>query len=172
MRRILFFIFIVFSSSAQEVRTIAWDESSVNGKFPLTVLKREFETVHKKADSIVTPDYMLECGSYEDDTYQYYYYQGLKYELDNGVLNFRYLVLQPKSGFFFKHRDFRFDEKTTLKDFEKHYPGGETYDGDFGKMKKLKVIVLPTTDPNNEQWHFYFSKGTLVAIECRISCYG
>lgn len=172
MKHLIIVLLISISAFAQEVKTISWDESSVNGKLPLTILKREFEAEHKKADSIVTPDYMQECGSYEEDTYQYYYYKGLKYELDNGVLNFRKLVFRPKSGFFFKHKDFRFDEKTTLKDFEKQYPKGETYDADLGKLKKLKVIVLPTTDPDNEEWRFYFNKGLLVAVECHLPCYG
>lgn len=172
MKYIFLFLFMSITSFAQEVKAISWEESNINGKFPLTILKREFEAVHKKADSIITPDYMLECGSYDEDTYQYYHYKGLKYELDNGVLNFRQLVFQPKAGFFFKHKEFRFDEKTTLKDFEKQYPGGETYDADLGKFKKLKVIVLPTTDPDNEEWRFYFNKGLLVAIECALPCYG
>ena len=172
MKKYLLLLFITFSTFAQNVKTIQWEESSVNGKLPLTILKREFEAVHKKADSIVTPDYMKECGSYDDDTYQYYYYKGLKYELDNGVLNFRQLIFLPKTGFFFKSKDLRFDEKTTLKDFEKQYPGAETYDADLGKFKKLKVIALPTTDPDNEQWHFYFNKGMLIAVECHLPCYG
>jgi hypothetical protein len=172
MKYIVHFLFISVVSYAQDIKTITWEESSINGKLPLTLLRREFEAIYKKADSIVTPDYLTECGSYEDDTYQYFFYKGLKYELDNGVLNFRQLIFYPKSGLFFKYKDFRFDEKTTLKDFEKQYPKGETYDADLGKFKKLKVIVLPVIEDNNEEWRFYFNKGLLVAVECHLPCYG
>jgi len=130
--------------------------------------------VYKKADSIVTPDYMKECGAYEEETFQYYYHKGLKYEMDNGVLNFRYVIFKPASPLYFTYKDMRFDGKTKAKDFDKIFPEAENWESnEFENMTRLKAKKVDSNIPDDDSsWIFYFKNGLLVAIQWFYPCYG
>lgn len=170
----LFLLLISLNCFSQETETLSWDAADINGKLELTIARRDFEKIYKKPDSIVTPDYMKECGAYDGDTYQYYYSKGLRYELDNGIMNFRHIVFLPKSGNSFTHKEAIFNEATTLKDFTKFFPDAEKWeDSYFEKEKGLTARQVPSPASDDESlWIFYFKKDRLYAIRWFFPCYG
>lgn len=168
----LLFLFIAAGLSAQQPEFIDWDKATINNKLTMSITKRDFDAIYKKADSIVKPDYSKLCEADADSKFRYVYYKGAMFEEDNGVMNFRYIILSKKSGMFFTHKGVRFDAATTQAQFAKVFPNTSAVleDGEFGKMKNLKVALFPTRDPEDGIWKFYFSNGLLVAIECYFPC--
>ena len=161
-------ILITFSVNAQQSETINWDEVRINGKLELTISKRDFETIYKKADSIVTPDYTEICGADDDSNFQYYYYKGLQYELDNGIMNFRKITFSKKYSFFILYKDKKIDLTTKIDDLNTLFPeaikNAENNNG-------ITSITLKSTDAmDDSEWHFTFKNGYLQSIECFFPC--
>jgi len=159
---------ITFSANAQQNETIDWNEARVNGKLELTISKRDFEAIYKKADSIITPKYEDICGTDEDSHFQYYFYKGLQYELDNGIMNFRQLKLIKKSTLFFTYKGQKLDAATKLDDFAKLFPDGVK---NADKTSKEVYIRLDSADiMDDSDWRFTFKNGYLTMIECFFPC--
>jgi len=167
MKLIIFlFTLITFSANAQQSNTLNWDDARINGKMELTILKREFETVYKKADKIVTPDYTEICGSDEDSNFQYYHYKNLQYELDNGVMNFMKITFSDKSAFFFTYKDKKFDSTTTLNDLRILFP-----EAGIEKDSHDESFLLDSGSPLDDNlWRFTLKSGKLISIEYFSQC--
>lgn len=172
----LVLLFISISLSAQEKETITWDEATINNKLTLTVSKQEFDRIYKKADSIVTPKYEDICGTDADSNFQYVYYKGVQFEMDNRILNFRKITFSKKSPVFFSLKTVKFDGNITLNAFKKFF-SNVTSGLNEDQLKALEtttdappVVILPSETGEEYQWLFYFSKGKLSAIECNFPC--
>lgn len=169
MKSIYFILlFITFSVNAQQIETIDWDEVHINGILELTISKRDFESIYKKADSIITPDYTEICGADEDSNFQYYYYKGLQYELDNGIMNFRKITFSKKYSFFILYKDKKIDLTTKIGDLNTLFPeaikNAENNNG-------IIYITLKSADViDDSEWRFTFQNGHLQYIECFFSC--
>lgn len=159
---------ITFSANAQQSEAIDWNEARVNGKLELTISKRDFEAIYKKADSIITPKYEDICGTDEDSRFQYYFYKGLQYELDNGIMNFRQLKLIKKSTLFFTYKGQKLDASTKIEDVAKLFPDGVK---NADKTSKEVYIRLDSADVmDDSDWRFTFKNGYLTMIECFFPC--
>ena len=163
---------IAISAYAQQKEIIDWDKASVNNKLTLTISKRDFEKIYKKADSIVKPDYSKICGTDADSNFRYLYYKGAMFEEDNGIMNFRHMVFTRKNGMFFMHNRLRFDAGTSSKDISELFPESfKTLErAQFGPMKDLLVTTIASENADGARWFLYFSKGMLVAIEAHFEC--
>ncbi|ALM48293.1 hypothetical protein AMR72_04895 [Flavobacterium psychrophilum] len=159
---------ITFSANAQQNEAIDWNEARINGKLELTISKRDFEAIYKKADSIVTPNYEDICGSDEDSRFQYYHYKGLQYELDNGIMNFRQITFGKKNPMFFTYKGQRLDGSTKMDDFAKLFPeSAKTGEKD---QKEIYIVLASSDIMDDSSWRFTFRNGVLAAIECFFPC--
>ncbi|RWW92070.1 hypothetical protein [Flavobacterium cerinum] len=155
---------------AQTSESITWDDATINDKLSLTINKRDFEKVYKKADSIVTPDYENICGTDESSNFQYYYYKNLQYELDNGIMNFRQITFSKKTGLYFTYKGQRFDASTRLSDLKALFPN-TVKETESGKNEPYKYILLGSSDQlDDSEWRFTFKNGYLKSIECFFPC--
>lgn len=169
MKLIYFFIGILaFSANAQQIEAINWDEARVNGNMELTISKRDFEKIYKKADSIVPPDYSQICGSDADSNFQYYYYKGLVYELDNGIMNFRKLTFSKKAPIHFTYKGQRLDAGTRLEDLKTLFHEAVKEAGDAKPETSLLLGSADVMDDSN--WRLTFKNGYLTEIECFFPC--
>lgn len=159
---------ITFSANAQQNEAVDWNEALINGKLELTISKRDFEATYKKADSIITPKYEDICGTDEDSNFQYYYYKGLKYELDNGIMNFRQVIFSKKSPFSFTYKGQKLDGTTKLDDVAKLFPDAIK---NVDRTQKETSIRLGSADVmDDSDWRFTFKNGYLIMIECFFPC--
>jgi hypothetical protein len=155
---------------AQTSESIIWDDATINDKLPLTINKRDFEKVYKKADSIVTPEYENICGADESSNFQYYYYKNLQYELDNGIMNFRKITFSKKAGLYFVYKGQRLDASTRLNDLKTLFPNA-VKETEGGKNEALKYLLLDSSDQlDDSEWRFTFKNGYLESIECFFPC--
>ncbi|MFP9117573.1 hypothetical protein ACLI08_07285 [Flavobacterium sp. RNTU_13] len=172
----IFMLMISFSSFAQDADELfSWETAKVNNKLPLTLTYKEFEGVYKKkADSITAPLPEQICGAEAEKSAKMVYYRGARYEMDNGVMNFRELDFSPRKNMFFQQKDDWFDHTTSLKGFSKTYPiavsaAEEEQDDDDTEPWKV-VTLLPQEKELGCLWVFYFKKGKLKKIKCEFSC--
>ena len=169
---ILLFSLLSFSQENDEL--ISWETAKVNNKIPLTLTLKEFESIHKrKADSITAPLPDQICGTENEKNVKMVYHRGIRYEMDNGVMNFREIDFSVRKNMFFQHKDDWFDSTTTLKNFGKVYPIAvsqieEEEDDENGPWSV--VTLLPLEKDNDCLWLFYFKKGKLRKIRCEFSC--
>ena len=169
MKSIFFLLALIgFSANAQQKEVINWDEARINGKLELTISKRDFEAVYKKADKIVTPDYTEICGTDADSNFQYYYYKDLQYELDNGIMNFMQINFMKKSTFFFTYKDKRFDGNTRLEDLKTLFP--EAVMSAVKDNDGTGFLLGTGSDIDDNLWRFTFKNGLLVSIEYFAQC--
>lgn len=168
MKLIYFFLTLITFSANAQIEALNWDEARINGKLDLTISKRDFEAVYKKADKIVTPDYADICGTDEDSNFQYYYYKGLQYELDNGIMNFRKITFDKKSAFFFSYKDKKFDANTKLDDFKALFP--EAVKSVDKNAPEAGFLLSSGSELDDNLWRFTFNKGVLVSIESFFPC--
>lgn len=170
------FILLVslLSFSQENDELISWESAKVNNKIPLTVTLKEFENVHKrKADSIATPLPEQVCGTEEEKNVKMVYYKGVRYEMDNGVMNFREIDFSARKNMFFQHKDDWFDNTTTLKSFSKLFPiaASQTEEEEDETDGPWSIVtLLPQEKDSNSLWMFYFKKGKLRKITCEFSC--
>lgn len=170
---ILLLTFIMaISACAQQKEIIDWDKATINNKLTLTINKRDFEKIYKKADSIVKPDYSKICGTDADSKFRYVYYKGAMFEEDNGVMNFRHIIFSKKNGMFFTTNGRKFDSTTSSKDIAELFPisFNTNEDAQFGDLKNLRAVTIASENADGALWHLYFSKGMLVAIEAHFEC--
>jgi hypothetical protein len=157
---------------SQDIETLSWDEAMINDKIKMTISKAEFDKRFKKADSITAPTQDEICG-YEDGTnVKIVHYKGAKFEMDNGIMNFRSVDFTKNRNTYFSIKNDWFDRTTTLKSFTKTYPGAAAYiedvEGDEGELLEM-ITLLPDTAEDYE-WRFYFKDEKLKSIECAFSC--
>jgi len=167
------YLLLFFSLSAfAQTETITWDDATISNKVTLTIAKRDFDKIYKKADSIIKPDYSKICGTDADSNFEYVYYKGLKFEMDNGIMNFRYITLStaPKAPLYFAYKGINFTGNTKLADVQKLFPnaGADLEDSENKVYKTLKLN--PAEAGDESEWLFYFKNGMLAAIECKFSC--
>lgn len=157
---------------SQTSETISWDDATINDKLTLTISKRDFEKVYKKADSIVTPDYENICGTDESSNFTYYHYKGLQYELDNGIMNFRQITFDKKTGLYFTYKGQRFDSTTRLSDLKSLFPNTvKEKEMEQGKSETYKYLLFDSFDKlDDNEWRFIFKNGYLKTIECYFPC--
>ncbi|OYQ45378.1 hypothetical protein CHU92_02015 [Flavobacterium cyanobacteriorum] len=153
---------------AQEKETFSWDAATVNGKLNLTLPKREFDAVYKKADSIVAPRPAETCGTEEELQAKFLHYKGVKFELDNGMLNFRSIDFRKKKGMYMLYKGTKFNENYTLDAFTSQFPIAAA--ALVNKSDTHVATLKPDEAESSFEWKFYFSKGKLQIIECRFPC--
>ncbi len=167
--------FLTTCGYSQDEELFSWETAKVNNKLPLTLTYKEFEGVYKKkADSITAPLPEQICGTEAEKSAKMVYYRGARYEMDNGVMNFRELDFSPRKNMFFQQKDDWFDHTTTLKGFGKTYPiavsaAEEEQDEDDTEPWRV-VTLLPQEKELGCLWLFYFKKGKLKKIKCEFSC--
>lgn len=157
---------------AQDNELFSWETGKVNNKIPMTVSLKEFEKMYKKADSITVPLPSQVCGN--EENVKMVYYKGARYELDNGIMNFRELDFSARKNMYFQQKDDWFDHTTSLKSFSKTYPVAATQietedDPETGEIFDV-IGLLPLEKDADCLWMFYFKKERLVKIKCEFSC--
>ncbi|MEL1244088.1 hypothetical protein AAEO56_07450 [Flavobacterium sp. DGU11] len=167
---ILFLSLPIFS---QDIEGISWDEAKISDKMTLTLSKAEFDKRFKKADSITDPTDKEICGREEEATVKMVHYKGAKFELDNGIMNFRSIDFTKNRNTWFSIKDNWFDRTTTLKSFTKDFPASASFvedvtdaDGDILEM----VAILPKGTTEDYEWRFYFRDEKLIFLECWFPC--
>lgn len=169
---ILLISLVSFSQENDEL--FSWETAKVNNKIPLTLTFKEFENVYKrKADSIAAPLPDQICGTEDEQKVKMVYHKGIRYEMDNGVLNFREIDFSAKKNMYFQQKDDWFDHTTTLKSFSKTYPIAATQieeEQDDEEGPWSIVTLLPLEKDADCLWLFYFKKGKLRKIRCEFSC--
>lgn len=170
MKYIYLLLFLAtFAANAQDNETISWDAADINGKLKLTTTKREFDAIYKKADSIVSPNPKETCGTEEELAAKFLHYKGVKFEMDNGVLNFRKIDFTKKKGMVFNYKGTKFTENFTMQNFAKAFPVLASQ-LEFSKGGNQMVMIKPEDADGGFEWRFYFSKGKLTVIECYFRC--
>lgn len=168
-------LLILFSlpTLAQEVKTISWDEAKISDRIELTISKADFDKRYKKADSIAAPRVNETCGTEDEANVKMVFYKGVKFELANGILNFRSVNFAKRKGMYFSIKDDWFDHTTTLKSFKKTYPEAasyiEDYENEDGETMEM-IMLLPDKTDENYEWRFFFDGGKLHSIECVFAC--
>jgi hypothetical protein len=177
MKSILTVFIVLLSSlsfSQENDEFISWETAKVNNKIPLTLTLKELENVYKrKADSIAAPLPDQVCGTEDEKNAKMVYHRGVRYEMDNGVMNFREIDFSVRKNMFFQHKDDWFDSTTTLKNFARVYPvaasqAEEEEDEEDGPWSI--VTLFPKEKDADCLWLFYFKKGKLRKIRCEFSC--
>lgn len=165
-------LLFTFSAHAQD-EAFSWETAKVSNKLPLTVAYGEFQKIYKKADSIVAPKPGQTCGTADEATVKMVYYKGARYEMDNGVMNFRELDFAPRKNMYFQQKDDWFDHTTTLKSFSKTYPDAALImvtEYDENDEATEIISLMPPEAEADCEWKFYFRGGKLKRIECEFSC--
>lgn len=157
---------------SQDIETLSWDEAMINDRIKMTISKADFDKRYKKADSIAAPKAGEICGREEEATVKMVYHKGARYELDNGIMNFRSVDFTKNRNTYFSIKNDWFDRTTTLKSFSKTYPGAAAYiedvEGEEGELLEM-ITLLPDTAEDYE-WRFYFKDDKLKSIECYFPC--
>lgn len=170
MKYIYLLLFLAsFTANAQDNETISWDAADINGKLKLTTTKREFDAIYKKADSIVSPNPKETCGTEEELAAKHLHYKGVKFEMDNGVLNFRKIDFTKKKGMVFNYKSTKFTESFTLQNFAKAFPVLSSQ-LETSKDGNQLIVLKPEDADGNFEWRFYFKKNKLAVIECYFRC--
>jgi len=172
MKFFTYLLFLLSLPAFAQTETISWDDATISNKLTLTIAKREFDKIYKKADSIIKPDYSKVCGADADSSFEYVYYKGLMFEMDNGIMNFREINLSPapKAPLFFVHKGITFNGNTKLADVQKLFPNAAAAIQD-SEDKTYKILKLePAEAGDDSEWFFYFKNGKLAIIECKFSC--
>lgn len=159
---------ISFSANAQQTEAINWDDARINGKLELTISKRDFEAIYKKADKIVTPDYADICGTDADSNFQYYHYKELQYELDNGIMNFMQVTFSKKNTFYFTYKGQKFDGNTKIDDLKGLFP--EAVKTTQKDTPETGFLLGSGSELDDNMWRFTFKNGLLASIECFFPC--
>lgn len=172
MKTIYFLLaFITFSANAQQSETINWDDARINDKLELTILKRDFEKAVKGSGTLVKPEAQELCGNDEDLDIMFYNYKGVTYEMDNGVLNFRRILFDKKTGIYFTYKNIRFDWTTTVQDLFKVIDKQATSASEREFRNEGTCIVITLNNKSDEgEWQFHFKNGKLASIHCVFSC--
>ncbi|WP_294824349.1 hypothetical protein [uncultured Flavobacterium sp.] len=167
-------LFLIFSLQlfSQDIETLSWDEARISDKVPMTISKTDFDKRFKKADSITAPRQDEICGREEEAAIKMVHYKGAKYELDNGIMNFRSVDFTKNRNTYFSIKDDWFDRTTTLKSFSKTYPGAAEYieDVEGEQDELLEVVTLLPDTAEDYEWRFYFKDDRLKLIECAFPC--
>jgi len=166
-------LLISLPAFAQTIKTISWDEARISDKITLTLPKQEFDKRFKKADSITAPRVGETCGTEEEAKVQMVHYKGVRFELDNGIMNFRSIDFSKRRGLYFSTKDDWFDHTTTLKSFSKAYPEAAEYSEDYETEEgetMVMLTLLPDTVAEKNEWRFFFKDGKLHSIECYFPC--
>lgn len=168
-----FFILLSLPVLAQKQEGISWEESSINDKIKLTISLSEFEDRYKKADSIVdaSPDEL--CDPKEVANIKMLYYKGIKFELKNGMLNFRSIDFSKRKAMYFAIDGDWFDHTTSLKSLSRSFPEATQYVEDYENEDGIefkRVIVFPKDLSKDYDWNFDFKNGKLQSIEYRQGC--
>jgi len=172
MKFFTYFLFLISITAFAQTETITWDDATISNKLTLTIAKRDFDKIYKKADSIIKPDYTKVCGADADSSFEYVYYKGLMFEMDNGIMNFRQISLSAplKAPLFFVHKGVTFNGNTKLADVQKLFPNATAAMTDSDD-KMYKIVQLdPAEAGDDSEWLFYFKNGKLAIIECKFSC--
>jgi hypothetical protein len=165
------FLFAVTCHAQDE--TFSWETAKVSNKLPLTVAYGEFQKIYKKADSIAAPLPGQTCGTADEEKVQMVYYKGARYEMDNGVMNFRELDLTLRKNMYMQQKDDWFDHTTTLKSFSKTYPDAALImvtEYDDNEDATQVISLLPPEAEADCEWKFYFKNNKLQRIVCEFSC--
>ena len=169
------FFFILFSLPvlAQGQEGMSWEESSINDKIKLTISLSEFEDRYKKADSIADALTHEFCNPKDAVDVKMLYYKGIKFELKNGMLNFRSIDFSKRRAMYFAIDGDWFDHTTSLKSLSRSFPEAtqyvEDYENEDGEEFK-RVIVFPKDLSKNYDWNFDFKNGKLHSIEFHQGC--
>jgi hypothetical protein len=172
--KILNCLILLFSLSvfAQDDESISWKEARISDKIEMTLSKADFDKRYKQADSIVASQPGETCAL-DEEAVKMLHYKGIKFEMSNGMLNFRSVDFSKRKGTYFSISDNWFDHTTTLKSFIKTYPYSSEYiadettpDGDIMDM----ITILPKDASDEFEWRFYFNNGKLHSIECWQYC--
>jgi hypothetical protein len=170
----IFYLLLIFSLPifGQGIETISWDEAKINDKITMTISKVDFDKRFKKADSITAPKADEICGREEEATVKMVHYKGARYELDNGIMNFRSVDFTKNRNTYFSIEGDWFDRTTSLKSFTRTYPEAAAFieDVDDGDGDILEMITLLPDNAENYEWRFYFRDDRLRSIECWFPC--
>jgi hypothetical protein len=173
--KLLIYLILLFALPvfAQDVKTISWEEARINDRIELTITKAEFDKRYKKTDSIAAPRPNETCGTENKAYVKMLFYKGVKFELDNGILNFRSVNFARRKGMYFSIDGDWFDHTTTLKSFKKTYSEAANYIEDFenedGETMEM-ITLLPEKSEDRYEWRFFFDDGKLHSIECVFTC--
>jgi len=173
--KLLTYILLLFAlpALAQEVKTISWNEAKINDRIALTITKAEFDKRYKKADSVAAPRINEPCATEDEANVKMLFYKGIKFEMDNGILNFRSVNFARRKGMYFSIDGDWFDHTTTLKSFKKTYTEAANYIEDFenedGETMEM-ITLLPEKTEDRYEWRFFFDDGKLHSIECVFTC--
>lgn len=173
MKLRLLFLLLPLFGFAQNNELFSWDTALVSNKIPMTISLTDFQKAYKRADSITAPKPGQTCGTADEENVKMVYYKGARYELDNGIMNFRELDLSPKKNMYFQQKDDWFDQTTTLKSFSKTYPDAALIlvtEYDENDVATEIVSLMPAETDADCEWKFYFRGGKLKRIECEFSC--
>ncbi len=169
----LLLLLLSLSLYSQDIETLSWDEAKISDRIAMTISKAEFDKRFKKADSITVPTPDEICGREDEANVQMVHYKGAKYELDNGIMNFRSVDFTKNRNTYFSIKDDWFDRTTTLKSFSKTYPGASAFIEDVEGEEEgelLEMITLLPDSAEEYEWRFYFKDEKLKSVECRFSC--
>ena len=151
---------------------LPWNEGRVSEKIPLTLSRADFDKKYK-TDSITEPDISHLCGVADEENARDLHYKGVTYLLNKGMLDFRKIDFRKRRNMWLAFENYWFDHTTTFKSFLKTYPDAaalsEEYIDDDGELFEM-VILLPSGDKKDFQWHFYFANEKLQFIECFLYC--
>jgi len=166
-------LFILTLTCYGQDETFSWETAKVSNKLPLTVPYGEFQKIYKKADSIAAPLPGQTCGTADEANVKMLYYKGARYEMDNGIMNFRELDFAPRKNMYFQQKDDWFDHTTTLKSFSKTYPDAALImvtEYDENEVEWQIISLLPPEAEADCEWKFYFKANKLQRIVCEFSC--
>lgn len=176
MHRKLYFLFFIFFAApafAQGTEGISWDEVYINDKIKLTITQSEFEKRYKKADSITDAyDYDI-CPGKDVENIKMYFYRGIKYELENGTLNFRSIDFSKRKAMYFAIDGDWFDHTTSLKSFHRSFPEESQYVEDIedeNGEEFQRIVIFPKNLSEDYEWNFDFRNGKLFSIEFVPNC--
>lgn len=173
--RIFICLFLLFAMPllAQDNEGISWNESSINDKIKLTISHEEFIQRYKKADSIVDAVASDLCPGKDAAAIKMLYYRGVKFELENGMLNFRSIDFSKRKAMYFAIDGDWFDHTVSLKMIAKSFPEAsqfiEDHETDEGEQFK-RLIVFPRDLSQSYEWIFDFKNGRLRSIEYHDGC--
>jgi len=173
MKLRLLFLLLPLFGFAQDNELFSWETARVSNKIPMTISLTDFQKAYKRADSIAAPLPGQTCGSEDEETVKMVYYKGARYELDNGIMNFRELDFAHRKNMFLQQGDDWFDHTTTLKSFSKTYPEAALImvtDYDENDEATEVISLMPLETDADCEWKFYFKNGKLKKIECEFSC--
>lgn len=173
--RIYFFLLFIFTLPvfAQGTEGIAWEEVYINDKIKLTVSQSDFEKRYKKADSISDAFDEDICPGKVLEDIKMYYYRGIKYELENGTLNFRSIDFTKRKAMYFAIEGDWFDHTTSLKSFHRSFPEESKYVEDLedeNGEEFQRIVIFPKNMAAAYEWNFDFKNGKLRSIEFVPNC--